>query len=76
MKNQEIYVILLDEGTDTIRPTKAEVLPNGLYKLLPTPNYDPEDEHWEFPPGSIVKGIWRESEDIKLLLAIKPDDLQ
>lgn len=51
----EIYVTLLEEGTDTIRATEALDLGNGLYKLLPTENYDPEDEMWEFLPGTIVK---------------------
>ena len=50
----ELYVRLLDEGTSVSRPTKAVSLGNGLFKLLPTKNYNPEDEHWEFPPGSIV----------------------
>ncbi|MBL8638032.1 MAG: hypothetical protein JNN09_06010 [Alphaproteobacteria bacterium] len=51
----EVYVVLLEEGTDTIRGTQAVNLGNGLVQLLPTPWYDPEDEVWEFPPGSIVK---------------------
>ena len=51
----EVYIDLLEEGTDTIRPTKAIVLGNGHFKLLPTPKYDPIDEIWEFFPGSIVK---------------------
>ena len=53
-KTIKLYVQLLDEGAPTVRPTKAEVLDNGLYKLLPTENYDPEDEIWEFLPGSTV----------------------
>jgi hypothetical protein len=51
----EIHVRLLDEGTDCSRPTQGVVLGNGLFELLPTDNYDPDDEHWEFPPGSIVR---------------------
>ncbi len=50
-----IYVELLDEGTDTWRPTKAIELGDGLFKLLPTPNYDPENESWAFLPGETVK---------------------
>jgi hypothetical protein len=45
-----VYVNLLDEGSDAARPTEAIELGNGHYRLLPTANYDPEDEHWEFPP--------------------------
>ena len=54
-KTMEVYVVLLEEGTDTIRGTQAIDLGDGTFKLLPTPNYDPEDEIWEFLPGSIVK---------------------
>ena len=50
-----IYVNLLDEGSPVARPTQAVELFNGLYKVLPCPGYDPEDEKWEFPPGSVVR---------------------
>jgi len=56
----EIYVALLDEGTDCWRPTMGEPVGEGTYKLLPTPNYDPEDETWEFLPGTIVRCEWEE----------------
>lgn len=49
-----IYVKLLDEGTDVWRPTEAIDLGNGQFRILATPDYDPTDETWEFPPGSIV----------------------
>ena len=51
----KIYVNLLEEGTPTMRPTFAEIAGEGLYRLLPTPDYNPEDEIWEFTPGTIVK---------------------
>ena len=54
-KTIEVYVTLLEEGTDTIRGTQAIDLGEGLAKLLPTPWYDPEDEIWEFLPGSTVR---------------------
>lgn len=54
-KTETIFVQLLEEGTDTARGTQAVRLGDGLFKLLPTDNYDPEDEIWEFLPGSIVK---------------------
>jgi len=50
-----IYVRLLDEGTPTSRPTNAVKVGVESFRLLATPNYDPEDEHWEFPPGSVVR---------------------
>lgn len=50
----EVYVELLEEGTETWRRAKALNLGNRLYKLLQTPNYDPENEMWAFLPGEIV----------------------
>lgn len=67
-----IYVRLLDEGTPTSRPTHAERIGNDLFKLLPTPNYDPNDEHWEFPPGSIVRAKTMEYDGKDYLLAVTP----
>ena len=67
-----IYVGLLDEGAPTSRPTQAERIGEDLFRLLPTPNYDPEDEHWEFPPGSVVRTKTMEYEGKKLLFAVRP----
>jgi hypothetical protein len=54
--NEEtVYVVLLNEGTTCVRPTKGIRLGPNIYGLLPTPNYDPEDEEWEFPPGTVVE---------------------
>jgi hypothetical protein len=66
----EIHVRLLDEGTDCSRPTQGVVLGNGLFKLLPTDNYDPNDEHWEFVPGSIVRAKEVHNVDGAYLLAV------
>jgi hypothetical protein len=69
-----VYVRLLDEGTDCSRPTQAEPLGNGLFKLRRTPNYDPEDEPWEFLPGSVVRTVTKEYEGYEgkeLLFAVK-----
>ena len=68
----EIYVNLLEDGTPRSRPAQAQVLENGLFKLLPTENYDPDDEHWEFPPGSIVRGREVRRDGKSTLLAIAP----
>jgi hypothetical protein len=51
----EVFVTLLEEGTDTIRPTKATVIRDGVYQLLASTDYDPEDEIWEFLPGTVVE---------------------
>ncbi len=74
MKTIKLYVQLLGEAVPTVRPTEAEVLSNGLYKLLPTESYNPEDEVWEFLPGSIVSR--KEIKNIKgqnMNVAIAPE---
>jgi len=50
----EIFVELLDEGTESWRSTKAIKLENGLFKILATPDYNPEDEAWAFLPEEEV----------------------
>ncbi len=69
----KIYVRLLDEGTEVCRSTEALDLNNGLFEILPTEQYDPENEKWEFPPGSVVRG--KRIEDVKdaYLLAMSAD---
>ena len=52
---KEVYVRLLDEGTTTFRPAPAEFLSGGRARSLAPPGYDPQDEHWEFKPGSVVR---------------------
>lgn len=52
-----IYVPLLDEGTPVVRQTEGESLGQNLYRVMATSNYDPDDEHWEFPPGSVVRCV-------------------
>lgn len=73
-RSQTVYVRLLDEGSDAARPTEAIELGGGRYVLLATPNYDPEDETWEFAPGSTV--ICRQEQRISgpLLLAVAQAD--
>lgn len=50
-----VYVKLLEEGSLAYRPTQAEEVEPGVYRLLPTEHYDPEDEVWEFLPGTVVR---------------------
>ena len=67
----EIYIRLLDEGTECSRPTQLD-LGNGLFKVLATSSYDPADEVWEFPPDSVVRSAIRQSDGKKFLLAVAP----
>jgi hypothetical protein len=52
---ETVFLRLLDEGTDVVRPTSALTLGDGSFQLLPTSDYDPETETWEFLPGSKVQ---------------------
>jgi hypothetical protein len=49
----QVYVRLLDEGTDAWRPVAATALADGTY-ILSDASPIPADEQWEFPPGSRV----------------------
>jgi hypothetical protein len=51
----EIYIPLLNEGTEVYRPTKGLRLGHMVFKVLPTPGYSAEIEEWEFPPGTVVE---------------------
>lgn len=51
----ELYVELLDEGTETWRPTSALSLGGGEFKILAPSDYDAEDEAWAFLPGETVR---------------------
>ena len=53
----ELYVPLLNEGTDVLRPTTGLPLGADVVQVLATADYDPEIEEWEFPPGSKVKCV-------------------
>lgn len=52
-----IYIPLLNEGTKVVRPTRGIVLQPDVVRVLPTQDYDPASEEWEFPPGSTVKCV-------------------
>jgi len=51
----EIYIPLLNEGTDVLRPSKGILCGPNEVQVLATPDYDPTVEEWEFPPGSKVR---------------------
>jgi len=64
-----IYISLLDEGTTVFRPTQGVPVREGVYEVLPTSDYNPEDEHWEFTPGSVVHCLIEEHEGDMILVA-------
>jgi hypothetical protein len=49
-----VYVYLLDEGVDVWRPVQARGLGDDRYQLVSV-NSDPDDEHWEFNTGDVVR---------------------
>jgi hypothetical protein len=57
MSALKVYVPLLNEGTPVLRPTQGVKLGENLYRVLPTKDYDPDDEEWEFPPGTVVECV-------------------
>jgi hypothetical protein len=63
---ETIYIPLLDEGLPVVRPTKGTKIGTTEFLVLATPDYDPETEHWEFPPGSIVQCVkeYRDGDEI------------
>lgn len=65
----EIYIPLLNEGTDVLRPTQGLQLGSDEVQVLATPNYDPTDEEWEFPPGAKVKCAREKRSGRELLVA-------
>lgn len=50
-----IYVALLNEGTEVLRPVKAVKVDNRRYKIIDNDDYNPDLEEWEFEPGSFVE---------------------
>lgn len=70
----EIFVRLLGEGTDVVRPTKGLRLGPDVIQVLPTIGYDPSVEKWEFPPGSKVRCVPEIRGGRELLVARQPLD--
>ena len=50
----QIYVRLLDEGTEVWRPVNATFEGAAKYRIV-SENPDPEDERWEFSTGQLVQ---------------------
>ena len=67
-----VFVRLLNEGTDVWRPARAERLLDSAFRLLAPTNYEPEDEEWEFPPGSMVACELRTIGGERRWVAVRP----
>ena len=68
----EVHVRLLNEGTNVSRPTRAVDVGANMYRLLPTSDYSPDDEEWEFRPGTVVRCERRADEKGEYMLAVRP----
>lgn len=64
-----IYIPLLNEGTDVVRPTTGILLQPDVVRVLSTADYDPRLEEWEFPPGSTVRCVKEFREGREVLVA-------
>lgn len=69
--NETVYVALLDEGANVWRPVPARKVAESVYELLSPPDYDPDDETWEFPPGSVVQCAPRHTSGGEHLVAVR-----
>ncbi|HEY4196658.1 MAG TPA: hypothetical protein VGM63_14040 [Mucilaginibacter sp.] len=49
-----IYIKLLDEGVDVYRPVPAVEIEDNTFEIMGHDIYDPENEVWEFSPGTFV----------------------
>jgi hypothetical protein len=47
----QVYVPLLDEGTDVWRPSSAEHIRGDVYRIM---GEVPAEEQWQFSPGQLV----------------------
>jgi len=65
-----IYIPLLEEGTVVFRPTQGVALDTSIFRVLPTDDYDPEDEVWKFPPGAVVRCEKQKRDGEEILIAV------
>jgi hypothetical protein len=69
--SEQIYVSLLDEGVPVWRPVPAWKVDQSTYIVLRPDSYDPDDEKWEFPPGSTVICEPRQTASGAILAAVR-----
>jgi hypothetical protein len=67
----KIYIQLLGEGTKVYRPVRAIEIEDNIYEIKGDDIYDPDDEEWEFIPGTIVFVEKKKLEGEFVLIAVK-----
>ncbi len=73
---KNIYIQLLNEGTEVYRPVPAIKIKNNIYKLQGFDIYNPKDEIWEFSPGTYVQVEKRNLDGENVLIAIQKLSLE
>jgi hypothetical protein len=68
---KEIYVQLLNEGTEVFRPVPVTEREPNVFQIMGHDIYDRDDETWEFEPGTIVFAEERVLSGVKVLVAVK-----
>lgn len=68
---QKIYVQLLGEGTIAYKPVDAIKVTDNVYQIQDDELYDPNDEEWEFAPGTSVIVEEQILDGDKVLVAIR-----
>ncbi len=65
-----IFIKLLNEGTSVYRPVPARKLSDDVYLIMGENIFDPEDETWEFGPGTRVIVKKEQLSDDFVLIAV------
>jgi hypothetical protein len=68
---ETVFVKLLDEGTEVMRPAKATRILGDVFLLAMPQDFDPEVETWEFAPCNYVRCEMREVSNSKVLVAVE-----
>lgn len=69
----EVFVSLLDERVDVRRPVQAEHIHDDVYKIADQP-YVREVETWQFEPGDEVVCELIDSNEGRILAAVRRAD--
>ncbi len=67
---KNIYIQILGEGTIVYRPVPAHKIEDNIYEIEGHDIYDPEDENWEYLPGTHVIVEKRNLDGTEVLVAI------
>ena len=71
---EPIHVRLLGEGTTVYRPAQGLLQSPGVALLLAHSEYDPDDEDWEFKPGTVVRFEVRALDGRQVQVAVSTAD--